>query len=90
MDNYVFRTIPVLQLRADILKRKNTPFVFADAGPQFCWPQNNQEASSFYSPEYKGGFYFNAGAGYKMNLFKECINLSLLYEESRGNAKSLL
>lgn len=72
IDNYVFRTIPVFaDIRADILKRKNTPFVFADAGPQFCWLQNNQEASSFFNPEYKAGFYFNAGAGYKMNLFKK-------------------
>src|SRR6187401_3151693 len=30
IDNYVFRTIPVfLDLRAAILKKQNTPFVFA-------------------------------------------------------------
>src|ERR1044072_8005650 len=36
IDNYVYRTVPVfLDLRKDILKKHNTPFVFADAGPQF-------------------------------------------------------
>ena len=57
IDNYVFRTVPVFaDIRADILKRKNTPFVFIDAGPQFCWVQNNQKASSFYNPNIKPVF----------------------------------
>lgn len=70
IDNYVFRTIPFfIDLRADILKKQNTPFVFADAGMQFPWVQDAQKSYNI-DPEYKSGFYFNAGAGYKINMFK--------------------
>lgn len=72
IDNYVFRTIPIfLDVRKDILKRNNTPFIFADAGTQLSWLQDNQKAYSYYNPEYKSKFYFNAGAGYKINLMKK-------------------
>lgn len=70
IDNYVFRTVPVfIDLRTDILKKQNTPFVFADAGAQFPWVQHGQKLY-YLDPEYKSGFYFNAGAGYKINMFK--------------------
>lgn len=72
LDNYVFRTIPVfVDVRADILKRENTPFVFINAGSQFCWVQDDQKNYAFYNPQYKAGFYFNAGAGYKVNILKK-------------------
>ena len=71
IDNYVFRTIPVfLDLRAAILKKQNTPFVFADAGAQFPWVQGTEKLNPYLNPDYKSGFYFNAGAGYIINMFK--------------------
>lgn len=70
VDNYFFRTVPLfIDLRTDILKKQNTPFVFADAGMQFPWVQNAQKSYNI-DPEYKSGFYFNAGAGYKINMLK--------------------
>lgn len=85
IDNYVFRTVPVfLDVRKDILIRKNSPFVFADAGTQFCWVQNNQKDYSYFNPEYKSKFYFNAGAGYKINLLKNnAIILSAAFSLKR-------
>ncbi|SFP67858.1 hypothetical protein [Parafilimonas terrae] len=87
IDNYVFRTIPVfIDLRADILKSKNSPFVFADAGPQFQWVQDHQKAGSFFNPEYKSGFYFNAGAGYSIYLFKRnTLTLSAAFSLKKVN-----
>lgn len=72
IDDYVFRTIPLfVDLRADVLNKKNTPFIFVNTGRQFCWLQSNQKNYNYFNPEYKAGFYVSTGAGYKLNILKK-------------------
>ncbi len=88
IDNYVFRTIPLfIDLRADILKKHNTPFIFTDAGIQFSWVQEGQKLS-YLNTEYKSGFYFNAGAGYKITVLKRsAIVLSTAFSLKKVDEK---
>lgn len=72
IDDYTFRSIPLFfDLRKDILKTGNSPFIFADAGWQLTWLEDKQKAPTYLNPEYNGKAYFNAGAGYKINLLKK-------------------
>ncbi len=77
LDNYVIKTIPVFfDARTDIFRKNNSPFLFIDAGPQFLLKQDSHP-HNYYDPYYKAKFYFNAGAGYKVNLFaKNAIIIS--------------
>lgn len=80
LDDYVIKTIPFFfDLRTDIFKKNNSPFLFIDAGPQFLLKQDSHP-HDYYDPYYKAKFYFNAGAGYKMNLFtKNAIIISAAF-----------
>jgi hypothetical protein len=70
VDNYKFRTIPLfIDIQKNIFKRPTTPFVFTDAGIHFPWVRNDQK-NIYVDSHFRNGFYFNLGAGYKINLFK--------------------
>lgn len=70
IDNYKFRTIPLfIDIQKNIFKKSTTPFVFTDAGIHFPWVRNDQK--DIYRDSHFGkGFYYNVGAGYKINLVK--------------------
>lgn len=69
-DNYKFRTIPLfIDFQKNIFKKPTTPFVFTDIGMHFPWLRNDQK-SIYRDAHFSNGFYFNLGAGYKINLVK--------------------
>jgi hypothetical protein len=68
-DFYPVDGIPVFfDIRKNILKKKNTPFVYADAGIHFA--DMNKEESLWMRTEYTNGFYYDVGAGYKIGFNK--------------------
>lgn len=70
LDHYTMRTIPLfVDVRKDLLKRKRTPFLYADAGIQFDWLRT-KDKPRWGGGEYKPGVYYDAGLGYKFGLGK--------------------
>ncbi len=70
LDYYRFRSIPLfLDLRKDILNRKETPFLFGDIGMHFSWVKDSQK-SAWPRSTYSNGLFYELGAGYKFGLPK--------------------
>ena len=64
------RSIPLFfDVKRDLKKGNNTPFVFADAGYNFSWLRSG-EKNRFWDKDYtaSGGLYYEAGLGYKFIL----------------------
>jgi hypothetical protein len=66
LDFYDRRTVPLfLDVRRDLLNKKNTPYLYADAGTGFLWlksPTRSAETSGSSSPM----FNYETGIGYKL------------------------
>jgi hypothetical protein len=61
------RSVPLfLDVKKDFKKRKNTPFVYADAGYNFSWLQD-EDKIAVWANDHKesGGLYYETGLGYK-------------------------
>jgi hypothetical protein len=89
LDNYYRRSIPVfLDLRREILNRKNTPFVYGDAGINIPW--NKKEQPTEYSTStFRNGFYSDVGVGYRLAAIKSSAfvlsaGYSFTYLKQRG------
>ena len=66
-DQYYYRSIPVfLDLRKNILDRKNTPFVYFDIGTNP--PLDRSDSTPWEKNNYSGGLYLDMGIGYSWNL----------------------
>jgi hypothetical protein len=80
LDKNRFRTIPLfIDLRKDLSKTKNGFFIYADAGTNYQDEVASQKTTFNLYPSYNKfnkGFYFDAGAGYKIKLKK---NSALLF-----------
>lgn len=66
LDHYSIRSLPVfIDLRADLLRKKTTPFAYTDIGLTNPWPKKSQY--EFYKrPDKKiPGWYVNAGVGWR-------------------------
>ena len=76
LDYYRYRTIPLfIDVRKEFGEKKNKFFVYADAGINFSWVTDKQKMLYATNDKFKNGFYFDAGAGYKISVNK---NNSLL------------
>ena len=73
IDYYRYRTIPVfLQVRQEIGKRKNRFFLYTDGGYNIDWLTDRTKEPDFgQTVKYKGGWYYDLGAGYKVGLKDE-------------------
>lgn len=70
LDKYRFRSVPVFfDLRKDLVKKWNTPFLYGDIGVNFPWVQD-AENRWWERSEFDRGLYYDAGVGYKLNLGK--------------------
>jgi hypothetical protein len=70
IDNYYFKTIPLFtDLRKNIFEKKETPFVYLDAGSNF--PRKKEEATTWQLTTYHPGFYYDVGIGYKWTFGKQ-------------------
>jgi len=64
------RSVPLfLDVKKDLLKRKTTPFIYADAGYNFSWLRDKDKIA-YWGTDYKqkGGVYYETGLGYKFIL----------------------
>ncbi len=67
MDFYNERTIPLfLDLRRDVTNRKNTPFVYADAGINFLWLNSIEKVQKQF-PTSSPGLFYDFGIGWKLS-----------------------
>lgn len=67
LDYYGARTIPlVLDLRRELSNRKNTPFVYADAGINFLWLTSFQKQQKQF-PTSSPALFYDAGIGWKLS-----------------------
>ncbi|MGB8192802.1 MAG: hypothetical protein WCF67_12820 [Chitinophagaceae bacterium] len=70
LDKYHTRSIPVFfDLRKDLLKKWNTPFIYGDIGVNLPWTKKSEDGWWLRS-EFDRGAYYDAGIGYKLNLGK--------------------
>src|SRR5690348_17254089 len=56
IDNYYFKTIPLfVDVRKNIFEKKQTPFLYVDAGTNF--PEKKQETTAWELTTYHPGLY---------------------------------
>jgi hypothetical protein len=84
IDDYFIKSIPVFtDLRKNILKQKNTPFVYFDMGANLSWEKS--ESDYYVAKEYKPGIYYDAGLGYNWSLLKKySVVLSVGYTQKNA------
>ena len=67
LDFYDKRTVPLfLDVRRDVSNKKNTPFVYADAGINFLWLNTTQKEQSQF-PKSSPGLFYDFGLGWKLS-----------------------
>jgi len=82
LDYYFVRSIPLfLDLRKDILNKKNTPFVYADGGINYVW-ETSKDKSQYIKKNYNSTPFYDVGIGYKTSLGKQnALLLSLGFSQ---------
>lgn len=74
-----------LRLASEFLKKKVTPYVFADAGYAVMWKQRKDDGLEYKN---KGGLYIAAGAGIRIYTFSRAsVLLSLAYKRCNSESK---
>lgn len=70
IDYYTSRGYPLfIDVRKEIFNKPYTPFLYADAGIHIA--DINNEKSEQFETIFNNGFYYDAGAGYKIGLTKK-------------------
>jgi hypothetical protein len=89
LDYYKVRGIPLfLDLRKNILERKETPFLYGDIGMHFSWVKNSQDYV-WTKTTYSNGLFYELGGGYKFSLPRERgITLSAGYSVKTVSQKN--
>jgi hypothetical protein len=87
IDNYYFKTFPVFaDVRKDIFEKKETPFVYFDAGSNF--PKKKEETTPWQLTTYHPGFYYDVGIGYKWTFGKQFhINSSFGFSQKKYSSR---
>jgi hypothetical protein len=66
-DYYACRTVPLfIDVTREIFSKKNTPFIYADAGLNIPWATTDQKLSRGGSTTFKKGIFYDAGIGWKL------------------------
>ena len=66
LDWYRYRTIPLFfSVNKDLKLARRGFFFSADAGTNFVWNKNQTDLINGYAVDYKPGYYWGAGFGYK-------------------------
>lgn len=69
IDYYGTRSVPLfLDVRQSFNNKKNSPFVYADGGPNFTWATNNQKFGRNYNTLSSSGYMFETGIGLELKL----------------------
>lgn len=79
LDYYQQRSVPVfLELRKNLFKKTNTPFVYVDGGHHFVWLA--EEPEEWFTSSIKGELYYDLGVGYHFPAFRSsAVTVSLGY-----------
>lgn len=88
VDFYRFRTIPVfLDVRRYLTQKITTPFIYVDGGVNLPWLME-REKPSYEKEDFKAGWYFDAGLGYRLSIGgRHGILLSAGYTEKNTSSK---
>jgi len=88
VDFYHFRTIPVfIDLRRYLTEKITTPFIYVDGGVNLPWIMEH-EKPSYSREDFKAGWYFDAGLGYRLALSgRHGILLNVGYSEKNLNSR---
>ena len=86
LDNYYFKTVPLfVDLRKNILEKKQTPFVYFDLGASIPWDRTKIEKWSiekWSTRYYKSGLLYDMGIGYSIPIkARWALNVSAGYTE---------
>lgn len=66
LDQYTIRSLPVfIDLRADLFRKKTTPFAYADVGLTNPWPKKSQFELQKEPDKKIPGWYLNTGIGWR-------------------------
>ncbi|MBC7905067.1 MAG: hypothetical protein H7Y27_16685 [Gemmatimonadaceae bacterium] len=71
IDYYHTRSIPLfIDIRKNLLRAKNSPFVYGDAGISFTWADSEQSQRHFGNDgsDFSNGIYYDMGLGYRVGL----------------------
>lgn len=85
IDFYRYRSIPVfVDIRRTIFRKPTAPFVYADIGVNYPWLRNFEKEDYYKPQDFRTGYYFDIGAGYRFHLAKHHhILFSAGYTEKR-------
>ena len=87
IDFYAERGIPLfLDVRRDLLEKKNTPFLYADGGVNFPWLNfiQREQRNTFST---SAGLYYDLGAGWKLKTDDNhtiLISAGYSFKQSKG------
>jgi len=89
IDDYYFKTIPVfVDVRKNLLDKKQTPFVYVNIGTNMPWQKEEKE--TWQRSEYSKGLFYEAGIGYSIPVKdKLFFNLSAGYSQKRLHESTL-
>ena len=92
LDNYFIKTLPLyVAVKKELFIKKNSLFLYVNAGGNFI-AKNKETKDNFMSTVTKGGFYADAGAGYKIKATKRSsiyISLSNTVKQLKQTETSL-
>jgi len=72
IDDYYPGSVPIFaEVKKDILNKPSTAFVYADIGSQKILTANKSMDNVGDDENFKGGLYYNFGAGYKLIVAKK-------------------
>ena len=76
IDGYRYRTIPLFfQLRKEFRLGPNSIFIYNDIGVNYPWLKTDQKIE-WVESDYKHGFYYDGGIGYKVPIKKQWLLFS--------------
>lgn len=85
MDNYFIKTLPLyLAVKKEFSVKKNSLFLYVNAGGNFI-AKDKETKNGFTAKATKGGFYADAGAGYKI----KTTNRSSIYFSIGNSVKQI-
>ena len=93
IDFYVERGVPLfLDIRRDLLNKKNTPFIYADGGTYFQWLNFIQKEQRMAIKRYPG-LYYDIGGGWKLsgkNNRSFIVSAGYTFKQTKGKSTPTL
>jgi len=89
IDYYRFRSVPIfLQLRQQFGQGKRNILLYTNGGKNIDWLTDKNKEGTYGMVDYKGGWYYDLGIGYKIPLRQDnafLLTTGYSYKEIRKN-----